>query len=183
MVKVEKISVSVMVWLASELMFFSGIFAIYFTLRSTIGDTAWREMGSHLNFPYALIDTIILISSSVTCQLALYSDERGKWRRGDVLFTITTLLGTIFLAGQVYEYMSLIKDGIVISTDAWSSAFYLSTGIHWLHVLGGVVAFVLLKRKRILKISSLVESIVVSYYWHFVDVVWIVLFSTIYILR
>lgn len=181
--KIEKTSTGVIVWLSSELMFFSGIFAMYFTLRSTVGDVKWREYSDSLNVPYALINTIVLVLSSVTCQMALYADEKKQERRSVLLFGLTMFLGIFFLLGQVIEYTSLTKEHVLISSSSWSSAFYLATGIHWLHVLGGVFALFFLIGKKRARTSSLVESFVISYYWHFVDIVWIVLFTVIYILR
>jgi cytochrome c oxidase subunit 3 len=110
------------------------------------------------------------------------------WRWGMVeWFTLTYLMGAIFVSGQVLEYATLVSEGISLSSNAYGSAFYLTTGFHALHVTGGLIAFLLvIGRAFAVKIfghKEATSAIVVSYYWHFVDVVWIGLFAVIYIIR
>ncbi len=93
----------------------------------------------------------------------------------------------MFISLQVFEYSSLVKDGHAISENQWTSAFYLATGFHGLHVTGGLFAFLMVlmrtyKAKRFTHDQE-ISAIVVSYYWHFVDVVWIGLFFVIYVLK
>ena len=96
-------------------------------------------------------------------------------------------MGAFFIGGQVFEYAGLTKDGLTLSSDPYGSIFYLATGFHGLHVTGGLVAFVLLLGRtylaRTFTHEQAVSAIAVSYYWHFVDVVWIALFGVIYILQ
>jgi cytochrome c oxidase subunit III len=96
-------------------------------------------------------------------------------------------MGFYFVAGQVYEYAILIHEGLTLSANAYGSAFYLTTGFHGLHVTGGLIAFLfVLARTYATKHYShqqATTAIVVSYYWHFVDVVWIALFATIYLIK
>jgi cytochrome c oxidase subunit 3 len=95
-------------------------------------------------------------------------------------------MGAIFVAGQAYEYYHLVHEGTTLSSSAYGSVFYITTGFHGLHVIGGLVAFVfLLIRTRLSKFTpaQATAAIVVSYYWHFVDIVWIALFATIYFIR
>ena len=191
------VAVGTIVWLGSEVMFFAGLFAIYFTLRSTSPDL-WAAETQHLNVPYALTNTIILVLSSVTCQFGVFAAERMQPRRaGGILqfwrwgmvewFTLTYIMGAIFVSGQVLEYATLVSEGISLSSNAYGSAFYLTTGFHALHVTGGLIAFLLvIGRAFAVKIfghKEATSAIVVSYYWHFVDVVWIGLFAVIYIIR
>ena len=178
------VTVGTIVWLASELMFFAALFAMYFTLRSV--STSWP--GAHLNVPYSTVNTIILVSSSITCQFGVFAAERGDVRGLRRWFTITFLMGAVFVAGQATEYASLVKhDGLTLSSSAYGSIFYLATGFHGLHVTGGLIAFLLvLGRTFAVKRFTpghATSAIVVSYYWHFVDVVWIALFGTIYLLK
>jgi cytochrome c oxidase subunit 3 len=102
-------------------------------------------------------------------------------------YTITFVMGAIFLAGQAYEYYGLVNDHhTTISSSAWGSVFFISTGFHGLHVLGGLVAFIFLMiRTRLSKFTpaQATATIVVSYYWHFVDVVWIGLFTCVELLH
>jgi cytochrome c oxidase subunit 3 len=191
------VAVGTIVWLGSEVMFFAGLFAIYFTLKSTSPDL-WAAETQHLNVPYAATNTLILVLSSVTCQFGVFAAERMQprraggllqfWRWGMVeWFTLTYLMGAVFVSGQVLEYATLVSEGISLSSNAYGSAFYLTTGFHALHVTGGLIAFLLvIGRAFAVKIfghKEATSAIVVSYYWHFVDVVWIGLFAVIYIIR
>lgn len=192
------VSVGTIVWLASELMFFAGLFAMYFTTRATIPADQWSEGTGHLNLTFALINTCVLVASSVTCQMGVWAAERFQPRRTGSIFainrwgmnewiTLTYLMGSFFVAGQIYEYAELVEHGLTISSSPYGSVFFLATGFHGLHVVGGLIAFLfLLGRSFTAKKFGHHEAttaIVVSYYWHFVDVVWIALFGVIYFLQ
>ncbi|MDQ1605343.1 MAG: cytochrome c oxidase subunit [Actinomycetota bacterium] len=180
-------AVGTIVWLSSELMFFAALFAMYFTTRS-VHPGLWHTQPDLLNIPFSAVNTTVLVLSSVTCQMGVFAAERGdvvglrKW------FVITFLMGAFFIGGQVYEYTSLMHDdGLTLSSNAYGSVFYLTTGFHGLHVTGGLLAFCLVlgrtfTAKRFTH-GHATTAVVVSYYWHFVDVVWIGLFSTIYLIK
>ncbi|NUP73865.1 MAG: heme-copper oxidase subunit III [Sinomonas sp.] len=191
------VSVGTVVWLSSELMFFAGLFAMYFSLRAASGDL-WAEETAKLNFPFALVNTIVLVASSFTCQMGVFAAERLQPRRGggafDFLrwgmvewFVLTFLMGSFFVAGQATEYTMLVSEHVSLSSNAYGSAFYMTTGFHGLHVIGGLIAFLfIIGRAFAAKLFGHYEAtaaIVTSYYWHFVDVVWIGLFLIIYVLR
>jgi len=180
------VSVGTIVWLASELMFFAALFAIYFTIRSVQGEAVWAERTEVLNVPLALLFTVILVASSVTCQLGVFAAERGDVYGLRRWFALTILMGTVFMGGQAYEYFELIHKGVTIASSPYGSVFYLTTGFHGMHVIGGLFAFVIvLMRSAVGRFSpeKATSAIVVSYYWHFVDVVWIGLFAAIYIIQ
>jgi cytochrome c oxidase subunit 3 len=191
------VSVGTIVWLSSELMFFAALFASYYTIRA-VSPELWAQETEKLNVPFASVNTIILVLSSVTCQLGVFAAERGQvGRSGGVLnvggwglrewFVLTYLMGSVFVAGQATEYVSLIHEGVTIPASSYGSVFYLTTGFHGLHVTGGLIAFLLVLGRtfvaRKFTHEQAVSAIVVSYYWHFVDVVWIGLFATIYLLQ
>jgi cytochrome c oxidase subunit III len=192
------VSVGTIVWLASELMFFAALFAIYFTLRSVDGDAFFKQNAAHLDVTLSAVNTAILVSSSFPCQFGVWAAERHRVKRtGSILnlakygmrewYMMAFVLGAIFVSLQVFEYSSLVRDGHPISENAWTSAFYLATGFHGLHVTGGLLAFLVVlgrtyKAKRFTHDQE-VAAVVVSYYWHFVDVVWIGLFFVIYVLQ
>ncbi|MBO1738634.1 heme-copper oxidase subunit III [Leifsonia sp. TF02-11] len=191
------VAVGTIVWLGSEVMFFAGLFAIYFTLKSTSPDL-WAAETQHLNIPYAAVNTTILVLSSVTCQMGVFAAERLQPRRSGGLFqfwkwgmvewfALSYIMGAVFVSGQVLEYATLVSEGIAFDSNAYGSAFYLTTGFHALHVTGGLIAFLLvIGRAFAVKTfghKEATSAIVVSYYWHFVDVVWIGLFAVIYIIR
>jgi cytochrome c oxidase subunit 3 len=192
------VSVGTMVWLSSELMFFAALFAIYFTVRSVRPDV-WETNTQLLNVPWALGITIILVSSSFTCQFGVWAAERGQVGRAGGLLQVgkwglrewciaTFILGALFIAGQAYEYAELVlHEGITLSSDPFGSIFYLATGFHGLHVTLGLFAFLLVLGRtymaRRFTHEQATSAIVVSYYWHFVDVIWIGLFFTIYVIQ
>ena len=190
-------AVGTIVWLGSELMFFAGLFAMYFTLRA-VAPQLWDLHTPSLNIPFALGNTMILVISSVWCQLGVMKAEHGQSSRtGSLLqvgkwgmrewYVLTYIFGSVFIAGQVFEYAELVHEGFTLQTDSYTSIFYLATGFHGIHVLGGLVAFLLIIGRtfttRHYSHSQATGAIVTSYYWHFVDVVWIVLFASIYLLR
>ena len=191
-------SVGTIIWLSSELMFFAALFAMYFTLRSVTGPDHWKEMAHSLNFPFSATNTTILVLSSLTCQLGVFAAERGQvGRTGSVLqmkgwglrewFILTYLMGAVFIGGQAVEYATLVQEGVTIQDSAYGTMFYLTTGFHGIHVTGGLIAFLLVLGRTYLARKftheQAVSAIVVSYYWHFVDVVWIGLFATIYLVK
>jgi cytochrome c oxidase subunit 3 len=179
------VSVGTIVWLSSELMFFAALFAMYFSIRAA-APKLWEDSTHVLNVPYALTFTIILVLSSITCQIGVFRAERGDVHGLRRWFALTFIMGLIFVLGQVNEYRNLVHEGIKINSDGYGSMFYLTTGFHGLHVTGGLIAFVIyLIRTTMGRFTpaQATAAIVVSYYWHFVDVVWIALFAMIYFLK
>ncbi len=191
------VSVGTIVWLSSELMFFAALFASYFTIRA-VSPALWAQETEKLNVPFASVNTTILVLSSLTCQLGVFAAERGQvGRTGSVFnvrgwglrewFVLTYIMGAVFVSGQATEYVSMFHDNVTIASSAYGSVFFLTTGFHGIHVTGGLIAFLLvLGRTFIAKKfthEQAVSAIVVSYYWHFVDVVWIGLFATIYLIQ
>jgi heme/copper-type cytochrome/quinol oxidase subunit 3 len=171
------------VFLASEVMFFTGLIAAYIVLR--MGHPAWPGPAGHLSVPLGTLNTLLLIGSSVTIVLALAASQRGAIpaTRGWLLLTI--LLGTCFLGIKGYEYSVKFSHEIFPSTNVFWSCYFVLTGFHGLHVLGGIIfnLFVLgrtagerlwQEQRHRLELAGL--------YWHFVDIVWIFLFPLLYLL-
>ena len=180
------VAIGTIVWLSSELMFFAALCAMYFTLRA-VNPELWAQETQLLNIPFASVNTTVLVLSSVTCQLGVFAAERGDVKGLRRWFIITFLMGAFFIGGQVTEYVTLVREGLTLSSNAYGTAFYLTTGFHGLHVTGGLVAFLFVLAttyvsKRFTH-DQATRAIVVSYYWHFVDVVWIALFFMIYVLK
>lgn len=188
-------SVGTIVWLGSEVMFFAALFAMYFSLRANSPEI-WSVDTEKLNIPFALVNTLILVASSFTAQFGVFAAERMqpratgkspfKWGMVE-WFILSYLLGAVFVSGQVWEYATLISEGVSLSSNSYGSSFYITTGFHALHVTGGLIAFLfVIGRSFAAKKFGHKEAtaaIVVSYYWHFVDVVWIGLFLIIYVLK
>ena len=192
------VAVGTIVWLSSELMFFAALFAMYFTTRAVQGPTIWLESTEILNIPFAALNTTVLVLSSVTCQFGVFAAERFQNRRTGTIFqlskwgmrewfALTVLMGGFFVAGQVYEYAVLVSESLTLSSSAYGSVFFVTTGFHGLHVTGGLIAFLIVmvrvSKARRFTSQQATTAIVVSYYWHFVDVVWIALFSAIYLIK
>ncbi|WP_445255900.1 aa3-type cytochrome oxidase subunit III [Nocardioides aurantiacus] len=191
------VSVGTIVWLSSELMFFAALFAAYFTIRS-VSPELWAQETELLNVPFSTVNTIILVASSVTCQLGVFKAEDGVVGRTGKLwqfkqwglrewFILTYVMGAIFVGGQAFEYAELVHEGLTIPSSAYGTVFYLATGFHGIHVIGGLVAFLFVLGRTYLARKftheQAVTAIVVSYYWHFVDVVWVGLFATVYLIK
>ena len=191
------VSVGTIVWLSSELMFFAALFAAYFTIRS-VSPELWAQETELLNVPFSSANTIILVLSSLTCQLGVFKAEDGVvGRTGKIYqfrqwglrewFSLTYVMGAIFIGGQAFEYAELVHEGVTLSSSAYGTVFYLATGFHGIHVTGGLIAFLFVLGRTLIARKftheQAVTAIVVSYYWHFVDVVWIGLFATVYLIK
>jgi cytochrome c oxidase subunit III len=191
------VSVGTIVWLSSELMFFAALFAAYFTIRS-VSPQLWEQSTEMLNVPFSSVNTLILVLSSFTCQWGVFKAEDAIVSRTGPLydfrrwglrewFVLTYVMGAIFIAGQAFEYAELVHEGLTIPSSAYGTVFYLATGFHGLHVMGGLVAFLFVLGRTLIARKftheQAVTAIVVSYYWHFVDVVWVGLFATIYLIK
>jgi cytochrome c oxidase subunit 3 len=191
------VSVGTIVWLSSELMFFAALFAAYFTIRA-VSPELWAQETQKLNVPFSAVNTTVLVLSSLTCQLGVFAAERGQVSRTGSPFNVrgwglrewfmlTYVMGAFFIGGQALEYTELVHEGVTLSSSAYGTMFYLTTGFHGLHVTGGLIAFLFVLGRtyvaRKFTHEQAVSAIVVSYYWHFVDVVWIGLFATIYLLQ
>ena len=172
-------------FIASEVMFFGGLFGAYFTIRSAA--PRWPPEGTpHLSTPYAAILTTILVTSSVTMQFGVWAIRKNDSRRLMLWLAGSLLLGLCFLAGQANEYRMLIEEGMTLSSGVFGSTFFTLTGFHGAHVAGGACfILIVLLRARSGQFTARYHDTVemASYYWHFVDVVWLGLFSTIYLLR
>jgi cytochrome c oxidase subunit 3 len=173
-----------LLFIASEIMFFSGLFAAYFTVKGMHAIWPPEGFGEHVEpFPLPAIITVILIASSFTMQYAVWQIRKGNHRGMIRGLAVTLVLGVIFLIGQLYDYTQL---GFGINSGVYGSLFFTLTGFHGAHVFGGAIGiFIILSRGAAGQFSAkhhvAVEA--VSAYWHFVDVVWIALFTTLYFIR
>ncbi len=170
-------------FLGSECMFFGSLIAVYILYRgrSITGPTPHDI----LNIPFTSVSTFVLLTSSLGMVLALAAIQRGdiKWTRIWLLFTAG--LGTLFLAGQVYEFNHFVHEGLTPRTNLFGSTFYTLTGFHGAHVTVGVIwllsLFVFAMRGRLKREQSLNVELA-GLYWHFVDIVWIVIFTVVYLI-
>jgi cytochrome c oxidase subunit 3 len=173
-------------FITSEVMFFSGLFAAYFATRAA--NQPWPPAAfKHILDPLGpiMLATILLITSSFTCQFAVWSIRKGD-RKGYIRnISITFVLGIIFLIMQVYDYSLLFGEGMTLGSGPFGTTYFTLTGFHGAHVFGGVLMLgVVLYRGMAGQFSAKHHDAVeaVSLYWHFVDVVWILLFSILYLI-
>jgi cytochrome c oxidase subunit 3 len=190
-----------LLFITSEVMFFAGLFAAYFSLRASFIDVdgvkrwppkefedilnpfeLWTKTGS-LNV--ILLATVLLVISSFTCQYAVNAikhDNRTTFQRN---MAVTVVLGITFLALQMYDYSILFNEGLTLDRGTFGTTYYTLTGFHAAHVFGGVLMLsVVLYRGMAGQFSGRHHDMVeaASLYWHFVDIVWILLFSILYLL-
>jgi len=181
------VSVGTIAFLAQELMFFAGLFAMYFTSRANgLANGDWSTQTDHINVLFGGIITAVLIASSFTSQFGVFAAERGdvfglrKW------FTVTIVLGVIFLGLVAFEWSELVAAGVTPQSSVFGSVVYIITGFHMAHVTAGILAFivVLLRvAKSKFTPAQATAAMAVSYYWHFVDAIWIGVFITIYLVQ
>jgi cytochrome c oxidase subunit 3 len=184
---ISNVILGMILFITSEVMFFAGLFAAYFNVRATApGGWPPTEFVGKLNmFPFVLPATILLIVSSVTCQMAVWGIRRGDHRSLVRNIGVTVIFGATFLVMQALDYIHLYGDGIRLDAGTFGSTYYTLTGFHGAHVLAGVIMLsVVLYRSMAGQFSKSHHDMVeaTSLYWHFVDVVWIVLFSTLYLI-
>ncbi len=171
------------IFLASEVMFFTGLLATYVVLR--LSNPHWPGPEGHLNVAMGTMNTLFLIGSSVTIVLALAASEREQVGAVQGWLALTVLLGALFLTVKGIEYHAKFEHHIFPSTNVFWSCYFVLTGLHALHVIGGIIfnltvlaytgsPAVWQDRHRRLEFAGL--------YWHFVDIVWIFLFPLLYLI-
>jgi len=170
-------------FLVGELMAFAAIFG-YFYVRRLSSDAFAAPEGLHLGGAKVAFATFLLLASSVTCEFAHHAVAHGQIMRSRLLLMATILLGFIFLGFQGFEYGEFYERGFTMETSAYASTFYIGTGFHGLHVLTGLVMLFLVWLR--LEMGAYTRErhfslIAASWYWHFVDIVWILLFITVYV--
>jgi cytochrome c oxidase subunit 3 len=177
------------IFLASEVMFFGSLFAVYFYLFGS--HLVWPPPApSHANefyvnwYPVPVINTIVLFSSAFTCHFALEGLRHDNRRRFFFLWTATIILGLAFEFGQLYEFIAAFDRGLNLTANTFASAFFIMTGFHGAHVLGGLILLALIvyrATKGQFSSQHHVGPAAVTLYWHFVDVVWFFLFGILYL--
>ena len=170
-------------FLGSEVMFFTGLIGAYIVLR--FGQPDWPDPARTLNVPLTATNTFLLICSSVTLVWALQNIQGGDQKKGFYGLLATTLIGAGFVGVQVYEYIKLMSEGVLPSANIFGSCFYIMTGFHGAHVLGGVILLAVLTVMSALGKFSPTNYAAVEnsgLYWHFVDLVWIILFAIVYLM-
>ena len=170
------------VFLGSECLLFGGLISTYLIYRSRFADGP--APGDIFDIPFTSVSSFVLLMSSLTMVLSLSSLQRGDYRNTRLWLLTTALLGALFIGGQVYEFTTFLREGLGYSTSPFSSAFFTLTGFHGGHVSIGIVMLMSLyvsSMRGNLKRESSETLEIVGLYWHFVDVVWIFIFTVIYL--
>ena len=175
--------VAMWAFLGSECMFFGALIATYLLFHTHLNNGPGpRDV---YNIPYTSVSSFVLLMSSLTMVLALAAHQRGDERGLRIWLLATAFLGMTFIGGQVYEFTEFFKEGLTIKTSPFGSAFFMLTGFHGAHVTIGILMLLsLFQLSRMGKLPS-AQSLkveLVGLYWHFVDVVWIVIFTVVYLI-
>jgi cytochrome c oxidase subunit 3 len=171
-------------FIASEIMLFGGLFAGYFYLRNQ-ADTWPPESIEHtLSWEIAALLSAILISSSVAAHIGIIGVQKGNRPLFRTGIFLAMVLGTIFIGGQIYEWLSLLDEGLTAGSGAYGATFYVITGFHGSHVIAGLLMLGVVLLRAIWNDFTpsrhrFAEAAVL--YWHFVDVIWIFVFFTLYV--
>ena len=169
-------------FLASECLLFGGIITTYLLYKNPLSGPTPEDV---YDIPFTSTSSFVLLMSSLTMVLAVSAIERGEHQRMRIWLGATALLGATFLAGQVYEFTVFVREGLGFTTSRFSSAFYTLTGFHGVHVTVGIimlVSLVLLSLRGKIPEHRAETVEIVGLYWHFVDVVWILIFAVVYLI-
>ena len=170
-------------FLGSETLLFGGLISTYMLYRGRVAD------GPHphqvYDIPFTSVSSFVLLMSSLTMVLAVSAAQRNDDEKTNLWLIVTAILGSTFIGGQIYEFTAFYREGMGFSTSLFTSSFYTLTGFHGVHVSVGVIMLLVtvgvIKRNRVT--GNKAESVeLVGLYWHFVDVVWIVLFTLVYLI-
>jgi heme/copper-type cytochrome/quinol oxidase subunit 3 len=176
--------VAMWVFLGSECLFFGTLISTFLLYRTRIGEGPGAA--DIFDIPFTSISSFILLMSSLTMVLAHHAAGRRDWRRMRVWLLATALLGMTFLAGQVFEFTVFVDHGLTVSTSPFGASFFTLTSFHGGHVAIGVLMLLAVAMQSFsgrLKEGQGFDIELVGLYWHFVDIVWIVIFTVVYLLQ
>jgi heme/copper-type cytochrome/quinol oxidase subunit 3 len=183
---ITNLKLAMWLFLGSECLLFGALISTFLLYKDEVGDGPhFHGDDGIFDIPFTSVSSFILLMSSLTMVLAVSASRRNDNYRTRVWLVATALLGSVFIAGQVYEFTSFVREGLGYTTSTASSAFYTLTGFHGVHVTGGIVILMsMLGLSFRGKIGSdTAETIeVAGLYWHFVDVVWILIFAVVYLI-
>ncbi len=184
------------VFLGSECLLFGGLISTYLLYKNRPGSivlkqaSAGARAGSTIrisklfDIPFTSVSSFVLLASSLTMVFAVTSAARNETSKLRLWLSTTALLGTVFISGQLYEFTSFLKEGLGYTSNVSSSAFYTLTGFHGVHVTLGIVMLLSCLALTFRARMPNPEAIeIVGLYWHFVDVVWILIFTVVYLIK
>lgn len=170
------------VYLMTDLLMFTVLFAVYAVLHdSTAGGETGRQLFSQ---PLALTETLLLLTSSFTCGIAMIAARRAKKLQTLIWFGVTFMLGLAFLTMELTEFAAFIHEGHTLGSNAFLSSFFVLVGTHGLHITSGLLWMVITMVfviKRGLNSHLVRKLAMLSLFWHFLDIVWIFIFTIVYL--
>ena len=172
-------------FLGTECLLFGGLISTYLLYKSRVPEGSGPTPHELYDIPFTSVSSFVLLMSSLTMVLAVTSISRGDQRSMRVWLLCTALLGSVFISGQVYEFTAFVKEGMGYTTNVASSAFYTLTGFHGVHVSVGIVmlmSLVVMSVRGRLPVERAETVEIIGLYWHFVDVVWILIFTVVYLI-
>jgi cytochrome c oxidase subunit 3/cytochrome o ubiquinol oxidase subunit 3 len=180
---ISNIKLGMWLFLGSECLLFGGLISTYMLYRGRVGEGPTPMQ--IFDIPFTSVSSFVLLMSSLTMVLAVSAATKSDDRSTVLWLTVTGLLGATFVGGQVYEFTAFYNEGLGFSTSLFASSFYVLTGFHGVHVTVGIIMLfalvAMIRRNRIPGSKS--ETVeMIGLYWHFVDVVWIVIFTLIYLI-
>jgi heme/copper-type cytochrome/quinol oxidase subunit 3 len=183
---VSNAKLAIWLFLSSEALFFGAFISTYFLYRGR--DTAYLggpKPDQFFNIPFTSVTSFILLMSSLTMVLALAAIQRGDHRRFRIWLLATALFGATFIAGQIYEFTEFYREGLALKTSVFGSSFFVLTGLHGAHVTVGIIWLISLwglSMQGRIKVQHAEKVEIAGLYWHFVDIVWIVIFTVVYLI-
>jgi heme/copper-type cytochrome/quinol oxidase subunit 3 len=171
------------VYLASDALLFGGLISTYLIYKNRPGEIPGLS-GSpvRVSEPFTSMTTFILLMSSLTMVLSVTSAMRGDQTRMRLWLGSTALLGSLFLGGQIYEFTVFVREGLGFTSNVSSSAFFTLTGFHGVHVFVGILMLVSMIGMSLRRKMQAEAVEVLGLYWHFVDIVWVVIFTIVYLI-
>ena len=171
-------------FIASEIMLFGGLFACYFFVRNQA--EAWPPSGiEHVaGWELPAVLTAILISSSIAAHMGILGVKAGNYTLFRIGILLAIVLGTVFIGGQIYEWLALMDEGLTAESGVYGSTFYVITGFHGAHVIAGLAMLVVVFARALQNDFTPGRHVFADaavLYWHFVDVIWVFVFSVIYV--
>ncbi|NBQ04300.1 MAG: cytochrome oxidase subunit III [Actinobacteria bacterium] len=180
---ISNVKLGMWAFLGSECLLFGGLISTYMLYRGRVA--GGPRPSQVFDIPFTSVSSFVLLMSSLTMVLAVSAAHKDDDRKTNLWLTVTALLGATFVGGQVYEFTAFYKEGLGFSTSLFGSSFYTLTGFHGVHVTVGIIMLMslvgILKRSSVPgKKAEVVEMI--GLYWHFVDIVWIIIFTLVYLI-
>ena len=179
----SNVKLGMWLFLGSECLLFGGLISTYMLYRGRVSDGPTPEQ--IYDIPFTSVSSFVLLMSSLTMVLAVSAAQKRDDRGTNLWLTVTALLGATFVGGQVYEFTAFYNEGLGFTTSLFGSSFYTLTGFHGVHVTVGIImllAFVAINKRSRVPGSKSETVEMIGLYWHFVDIVWIIIFTLVYLI-